>query len=302
MKTLPIIFGLIGAAAFGQQTPTENDAVFRSDTRLVELHVGVTDSEGHLVTNLPESAFHVFENDVSQEIKVFKREDAPVSMGLIIDNSVSMRDKRAKVASAALTLVRASNPGDEVFIVNFNEQIQLIQEFTRDPAQMERTLSKIDSNGATALRDALDFGIAHLKRLGANDTKVLLVVTDGEDNSSGQTLARLARAAQQSGVLIYAIGLLSDTDEQEAARAKRDLDTLTLGTGGEVFYPQALAEVEGIALQVAKDIRSKYTIGYTPTDQRQDGTFRRVRVTVSTPAGAVVRTRSGYYATTPGSS
>ena len=288
------------SAAFGQSpnpsVPADSDTIFKSDTRLVEQHATVTDKDGHLLTDLPQSAFKVYENDVEQQIKVFRREDAPVSLGLIIDNSASMRDKRAKVAAAVLTLVRASNPGDEVFIINFNETLSIAHEFTQDVGALEGALSKIDSNGQTALRDALAMGLEHLKRLAKNDKKVLLVVSDGEDNSSVETLDRLSHRAEQSAVLIYAIGLLSDSNEREAERAKRDLDRLALETGGEVFYPRELGEVDGIAQHVAHDLRNQYTIAYSPTDQRQDGTYRKIRVTVSSPPDAVIRTRAGYYA------
>ena len=285
--------GMIAFGQVGQQDAPE--AVFKSDARLVELHTTVTDHQGHLLTDLKQDAFRVYENDVQQEIKVFRLEDAPISLGLIIDNSASMRDKRAKVAAALLTLVRASNPGDEEFVMNFNETPNVVQDFTQSIRQLELTLGKIDSNGSTALRDALSMGLEHLKRFAKSDKKALLVVTDGEDNSSFETLVRVSRAAQQSGVLIYAIGLLSDNDAREAARAKRDLDKLTLDTGGEAFYPGDLAEVDGIARHVAHDLRNQYTIAYSPTDQKQDGTFRKIRVTVAAP-DAVVRTRAGYYA------
>ncbi len=274
----------------------EAEPIFRSDAPLVQLHVTVTDPQGRLITGLPKDDFKVFENDVPQEIKVFRQEDAPVSLGLIIDNSASMKDRRAKVSAAVLDLIRASNPGDEAFIVNFNEQPQLAQEFTQDPAQLEAALAKIDSRGQTALRDALALGLEHLKRLGKNDKKVLLVITDGEDNSSSETLTHLSRAASQSGVLIYGIGLLADENERETVRAKRDLDALTTGSGGEVFYPKSLSEVDEIALHVAHDLRNQYTVAYSPLNAMQDGSFRRIKVLVASPADAVVRTRTGYYA------
>jgi Ca-activated chloride channel homolog len=281
------------AAAFGQAE--DSDTIFRSDARLVELHTTVTDHEGHLLTNLKQDVFKVYENEVPQQIKFFRMEDAPISLGLIIDNSASMRDKRAKVAAALLTLVRASNPGDEEFVMNFNEVPDVVQDFTRNIGQLEATLSKIDSNGSTAMRDALSMGLEHLKRFARSDKKALLVVTDGEDNSSFESLARVSRSAQQNGVLIYAIGLLSDNNPREAARAKRDIDALTLATGGEAFYPKDLSEVDGIARHVAHDLRNQYTIAYSPSDQKQDGTYRKIRVTVAAP-DAVVRTRTGYYA------
>lgn len=276
----------------------DGDALFHSDTRLVEIHTTVTDANGRLLPDLPLGAFQILENDVPQEIKIFRREDAPVSLGLVIDNSASMLLRRAQVAAAALTLVRASNKDDEVFVMTFNDQPELVQDFTHDIGQLEKSLNKIDSRGATAMRDALLLGVEHLNRLAKNDKKVLLVVTDGEDNSSLENLNHLVRVAQQDGILIYAIGLLAGESAKSAALAKRDLDALTLATGGLAFYPAALTEVDDIAAHVARDLRNQYTIAYEPTDSRQDGTFRRIRVTVNVP-GAIVKARTGYFAGPP---
>ena len=279
--------------------PPEPEAVFRSESTLVELHATVTDAAGKLVTGLPQSAFRVVENGRLQAISVFRQEDAPVSLGILIDNSESMGPRRASVAAAALTLVRASNPEDEVFLINFNDKPNLVCDFTKNPADLEKALGRMDSSGATAMRDALMMGIEHLKRGAKNDKKVLLVVTDGEDNSSVVTQEFLLRSAQQSGVLIYSIGLLADAGTRERARAQRDLDATTLTSGGEVFYPSSLDEVEGIAKHVASDLRNQYTIAYKSTDERQDGAYRKIQVKVAEPEGAVVKTRDGYYAAGP---
>jgi Ca-activated chloride channel homolog len=284
---------LLGALAQAQ-----DDAVFRSDTRLVEVHATVTDKQGRLLTDLPESAFKIYENDVLQEIKVFKREDAPVSLGLIIDSSASMQTKHAQVAAAALKLVRASNREDEVFIMTFNDKPALVEDFTHDIGKLEKTLNKVGSAGATAMRDAVLLGVEHLKRVAVNDKKVVLVVSDGEDNSSFQDLDSVVRMARQSDILIYGVGLLSNETARSAAKAKRDLDALTVETGGEVFYPKELSEVDEIAEHVAHDLRNQYTITYNPTDPKTDGKFRRIRVTVAVP-DAVVKTRSGYFADPP---
>ncbi len=272
--------------------------VFRTDTRLVDLHASVVDKEGHLVLGLPQTAFTIYENGVKQEIKMFRREDVPVSLGLIIDNSASMHDKRAKVASAALALVSASNPEDEVFIMNFNEETSLEADYTSDIKRLEEALKTINSHGGTAMRDALRMGIEHLKHGGKKEKKIVLVVTDGEDNASVETLGHLIQATQQNGVIIYAIGLLSDNEPREAEHAKRALDALTLATGGQVWYPSDLAEVEGIAREVAHEIRNQYILGYTSSNQALDGTFRRIRVAVKAAGDPIVRTRSGYYAST----
>ena len=275
------------------------DPIFRSDTRLVVLHATVLDKNGNLVTNLPQTAFQVFEDGVQQQIKTFKREDIPVSLGLIIDNSGSMRDKRQSVETAALTLVKASNRHDEVFVVNYNDDafLDTKKDFTNDIKELEEALTKIDSRGGTAMRDALRMSIDHVKEKGKKDKRALLVVTDGNDNASIVTIENLVKSAQQSEVLVYAIGILSDEDKREAKRAKRALDALAEATGGNAYYPKNVSDVEKIAQQVAHDIRNQYTIAYSPSKQELDGTYRQIKVEVSGPNRPQVRTRSGYYAT-----
>lgn len=284
-----------------EKTPAkeaEQDAVFSSDTRLVPLNVTVTEKSGHLVTNLPQSAFTVLENGAPQTIKIFKSEDVPVSIGLIIDNSGSMRDKRQAVESAALTLVKSSNPQDEAFVVNFNDEAYLdTPDLTNDIGVLEQALTKINAKGGTAMRDALRMSMEELRKKAKRDKKVLLVVTDGNDNASTETLEAVVRDAQQSDVLIYAIGLLSQEERKEARSAKRALDLLVTSTGGQVFYPNSVTEVEGIAKEVARDIRSQYTIAYTPSNNVLDGTFRTIKVVVKGRNAPVARTRMGYYAT-----
>lgn len=283
----------------GQKASSESqepDTIFRSDTRLVSLNVTVVDKQNHLVTNLPQSAFQIYENGVLQPVKLFKREDVPVSMGLIVDNSGSMRDKRQKVESAAVALVRDSNPQDEVFVVNFNDEAYLDSDFTSDIKVMEQGLTKIDSRGGTAMRDALRMSIDHLKDKAKRDKKILLVITDGNDNASMISLDSLVRQAQQTDTIIYAIGLLSEEEKKEARKAKRALDTLVESTGGQVFYPKDASEVDKIAHQVAHDIRNQYSIAYTPTNLALDNSFRTVKVTVKAPGNPTARTRSGYYA------
>jgi len=288
-------FGLWAADTPGQQTP-----VIRVATRLVVLPVTVVDKTGHLVLNLPENAFQVFENGVQQQIKVFKREDVPVSMGLIVDNSGSMRDKRPKVEAAALALVKDSNPQDEVFIVNFNDEAFLDRPFTSDIKDMEEGLARIDSRGGTAMRDAIRMSIDYTKEKAKKDKKVLVVVTDGNDNSSLISLENLVKSAQNSGVLIYTVGLLSEEERREAKRCKRALEELSSVTGGEAYFPKELTEVDRVAHQVARDIRNQYTLAYTPVNIALDGSYRQIKVTANGPNRPTARTRSGYYATPEG--
>jgi Ca-activated chloride channel homolog len=283
------------------QPPAEPDkgpAIFSTDTRLVVLQATVQDKTGKLVTNLPQSAFEVYEDGKLQPIKVFKREDVPVSMGIIVDNSGSMRDKRLKVESAALALVKESNPEDEVFIVNFNDEAYLDMDFTSNIKEMEQGLTKIDSRGGTAMRDAIRMSIDHLKEKAKKDKKVLLVITDGNDNASQVSLENMVKASQDSGTLIYAIGLLGEEERREANKAKKALTILTEATGGQVFFPKDAGEVDRIAHQVARDLRNQYTIGYSPLNAALDGTYRTVKVIANGPNHPTVRTRSGYFAPT----
>ena len=270
---------------------------FRSDTRLVVLHASVTDHKGKLLTNLNQGAFKVFENGEPQQVKIFRREDVPVSLGIIIDDSGSMSTKRAGVETAALALVRDSNPQDEVFIVNFNDDAFLDVPFTNDIHKMEQGLARIDSRGGTAMRDALSMSLDYMRKSAKKDKKVLLVVTDGNDNASNISLEKVVARANQSDTLVYAIGLFSVEERHEATKARRALNALTGATGGLAFYPKEVSEVQSLAGEVARDIRNQYTIAYTPTVQALDGSYRQIKVTVTAPGKPVVRTRSGYYAT-----
>jgi Ca-activated chloride channel family protein len=307
--------GLVAALALAQKPPAtqqseqEDTPTFKAETNLVVLHASVFDKSGKLLTNIPQSAFHVFEGKDEQPIKNFRREDVPVSMGIIIDNSGSMRDKRSKVAAASMLLVKNSNPEDEVFIVNFNDDAYLDQDFTNDTKKLEEALDKIDARGGTAMRDAISMSIDNLKEKGKREKKVLLVVTDGNDNTSNISLEQIVRKAQQSEVLIYSIGLLNEEEPREARQAKRALHALAENSGALDYYPKDLAEVDRITPQIAHEIRSQYMISYLPTNTVLDGNFRKITVTVTGNGHPTVRTRSGYYANpapapkpTPGSS
>jgi VWFA-related protein len=287
-------------AALAAQPAQENDTIFRADTRIVVCHTTVIDKTGHLVTTLPKSAFTVYENKVKQEIRKFQREDVPVALGLVIDNSGSMRNKLEKVKAAAMALVKDSNRDDEVFVVNFNDTAYLDnpkdKNFTNDLGELETALGRIDARGGTAMRDAIEMSIQHLKKA-HRDKKVLVVITDGNDNSSLLSLERIMKSAHQSGVLIYGVGLLAEEEHREASRARRALNDLAEATGGKTFFPQGVEEVDAIAHLVAHDIRSQYIIEYSPSNAAMDNTFRAIRITAKAPGNPTVRTRSGYYAT-----
>ena len=296
---------LTGWALHGQPAnplPSQDESfVFRSDTRVVICNTTVFDKTGHLVTDLTRDAFGLTENGAAQRITSFRREDVPVSLGLIVDNSGSMRVRRAGVEAASLALVKDSNPEDEVFVVNFNDEAFLDlpnrKNFTNDIREMEEALTRIDSRGGTAMRDAIRMSIDHLNEKAHREKKVLVVVTDGVDNESLITQEALVKAAQQSGVLIYAVGLLSDEDRGDASKARHELTALAEATGGETYFPKEVSDIDRIAHLVAHDIRSQYTIQYTPSNAAMDGTFRQIKVAVNAPGHLTARTRNGYYAT-----
>lgn len=289
---------LAGAITLAQAPPPAQDeaATFKLDTQLVVLHASVIDKNGKLITTIPQAAFKVYENNIEQPLKIFNREDVPVSMGIIIDNSGSMREKRPKVAAAALELIKASNPQDEVFIVDFNDVAYLDAPFTNNLKKLEQVLDKIDTRGGTAMRDAISMSIDYARKDGKKSKKVLLVITDGNDNTSNETLEQLVRKARQSEVLIYCIGLLNDEEPREGRAAKRALKALAEASGGLDYYPKTLGEVESITPQIAHEIRNQYILAYSPTNTALDGSFRAIRVTVSAPGHPTVRVRNGYYA------
>jgi VWFA-related protein len=305
------LFGAAAAAAAqtparpepGKSGPSSGEVpVYTTNAKLVDLHVSVLDKSGKLLTDVPQSAFKVYENGIEQPIKIFRREDVPVSMGIVIDNSGSMRDKRSKVAAASLALVKASNPQDEEFIVNFNDDAYLDQPMTNDIKLLDVALDRLDSKGGTAMRNAISSSIDYVKDKGKRDKKVLVVVTDGNDNTSTESLEGLVRKAQHSEVLIYCIGLLSDEEPREARSAKRALKALVEASGGLDYYPKDLAEVERITPQIAHEIRNQYLVAYSPTNPNLDGTFRKIEVKVRGYGNPNVRTRNGYYATPEGAS
>jgi VWFA-related protein len=298
-------FLALGAAPADGQPPKsataakDGGAISRPDTRLEVCHVTVKDKSGHLVTDLKQSAFTVLENGVKQDIPLFRHEDIPVSLGLLIDNSGSMRAMRSAVEAAALALVRDSNPDDEVFVVNFSDKTYFDnphgKDFMTDREEIKDALTRIDERGGSAIREAVVKSIEWMKKA-HKEKHVLVIVSDGVDNASYVKLEDVVRNAQQSEVAIYAVGLLDGEEKSVARDARRQLSLLTESTGGEVFFPYELPDVDRIAHQVARDIRSQYMIGYKASNEARDGTFRKIKVTVTAGGNPTALTRAGYYA------
>jgi VWFA-related protein len=307
---LALCFSALVLAAQDRSQPqkgqNDKDYSLKVETVEVSLPVSVLDKDGRPIDGLKQEHFQVFEDKVQQTIKTFRHEDIPLSLGLVIDNSGSMRNKRERVNSAALAFVRESNPDDETFIVNFDDSAYLEQDFTGSIGDLVDALDNIDARGETALYDAIYLSTDHVKA-GKKDKKALLVITDGEDNVSKYSLNKAMEALRQSkGVTLYAIGLLEEDDQRgglfkkpPSKKAKEDLIKFAEATGGQAFFPKNLDEVEDITKRIAHDIRNHYTITYTPTNANLDGSWRQVVVKVNPPKNVgkiTTNAKPGYYA------
>lgn len=286
----------------GSTTPSPNNeqsaAAISVSVELVVLHATVLDRKGGFVSGLQKQDFRVYEDDQLQAIELFQHEDVPVAVGLVVDNSGSMRRKQSDVAAAALAFVRSSNPEDEMFVENFNENVTFglpnTELFSAEPAELKAALMDVSARGETALYDAIESGLAHLQKA-SRDKKVLIVISDGGDNASKHTLAQVLQTAGRSDAIIYTIGLF---DEYDTDRNPRVLKQIARATGGKAFFPEQTSAVVNICEGIAKDIRNQYTIGYAPANEKLDKSYRTIRVTAAAPHGGklLVRTRAGYIA------
>jgi VWFA-related protein len=313
LSTIIVACSILLSAQTPKQTPPpgevqkqgNKDYVISVDTTLIQVPVSVHDREGRSLDNLTKEQFQVFEDKVAQQVKLFVHEDVPISLGLVIDNSGSMRNKRERVNTAALTFVRDSNPEDESFIVNFDDSAYLEQDFTSSIGDLMDALDNLDTRGETALYDAVYLSVEKVQKEGKRDTKALLLVTDGEDNTSKYKFEEALNKLKESKVTLYAIGLLEDNDQRgglfkpaPSRKAKEALTQLAESTGGVAYFPKSVDEVEELCKQIARDLRNRYTLGYTPTNQKFDGAWRKVDVVINVPKTSKItwRTKPGYYA------
>jgi len=284
----------VSAAASGPRRPP----VFRTEIGVVVLQATVKNERGEPVTDLDRSAFTVYENGRLQTLTAFDREDAPVSLGLALDHSRSMAPARPGVEKAAVALVRASNPRDEVFVLNYADKPTLEVPFTSDVGLLEEGIARVQCIGGTALRDALATGEAYLTEHARHARKVLVVVSDGNDNASVASRDEVREQARRSAIVVYVIGLLS-ADSRKASRGREELDDLAGETGGVAYYPRSPAEAGRVARDLAHEIRSQYTIAYSPANQALDGSYRKIRLVANGPGRLSVQTRAGYRAAPP---
>jgi Ca-activated chloride channel homolog len=289
-----------GSDQSGQITKEDGRFTLRTGTYEVRLNASVFDSGDHEVDSLPESAFKIYEDGVLQKIVGFRHEDLPISLGILIDSSGSMYDKRPAVDAAALNLVKLSNPKDEAFLVDFNSEPYIDQDFTSSIAKLQQGLAYIKAGGGTALYDAVIASADYLSKNAKQSKQVLLIVTDGDDNSSNATLEETIQRVQDlDGPSIYCIGLLfgGDLSHKDAKHSKEVLTQLADDTGGQAYFPKKLEDVDGIAREVAQAIRSQYMIEYHSTKPMSLGGYRTIHVEAEAKGyhGLRVRTRAGYF-------
>ena len=305
---LPAFFSIVLAGYAGYQgppAPQDRDSEslrISVDVALVVLHATVSDRQGGFVSDLGERDFEVYEDGVPQPIRLFRNEDVPVTVGLIVDHSTSMMPRMMEVTAATRAFVRSSNRDDEMFVVNFNEKVYLglpgAIRFTDSSAELVGAIAATPTRGMTALYDAVAKGLEGLQA-GSRDKKVLIVVSDGGDNASTHSLAEVMKLAGQSSAVIYTVGIFQAENPERNLGA---LKSLAQATGGEAFLPDELAEVTAVCERIARDIRHQYTIGYVPANPTHDGAYHAIRVLARAKgrhAGMSVRTRTGYIAGGP---
>jgi Ca-activated chloride channel homolog len=270
------------------------------DVDLVVFNVTVLGDDGRPVTGLTAGNFRVYEDGREEKIKIFQPEDTPATVGLLIDNSGSMTNKRRDVITAALAFISASHPDDEMFIVNFNRRPWLAlpagTPFTSNASELRATLMETRTEGTTALYDALDLALQHLKE-GSKQRKALVILSDGGDNASVAKLDDVLRTAQQSSATVYCIGIY---DPFQKDRNPAVLKKIAKVTGGESYFPTTLGQLHSIWPRIAGAIRGQYTIGYVSSNPKQDGSFRNVKIVATGKRGKTldVRTRPGYVSAT----
>jgi Ca-activated chloride channel homolog len=293
------------AAAQNQQARPHSAGPYtlEMNTEEVVLNCTVLDSKGQLVNDLTKNNFKAFEDKVPQVIVSLQHQDTPVSIGLIVDNSGSMRTKRAAITSAAIDLVKASNPQDETFVINFSDEAYLDQDFTSDVSKLQAGLAHLSLSGGTALYDTVVTAADKMEQSARRPRKVLIVITDGDDNASKLTLDNAIHRVQDlQGPTIYSIGLMFDSDNGrlESRHARHDLQALSKETGGIAFFPSSLKEIDSVAAEVARDIRNQYAVAYRPARTPRTG-YHTVKVEASAPGHSklTVHTRAGYFAKPP---
>jgi Ca-activated chloride channel homolog len=297
LLTAALLFPGRASLAQSRPTPPPESSAISVETELVVLPVNVTDAQGNAVLGLREQDFRVYEDGRLQKIAMFQQGDAPITVGLIVDHSRSMGSQLPEVADAVSSFARSGNPHDEMFVVDFNDDVSVEllngKPFTDDAKELARAVSAVRARGRTALYDAVAEGLLHLQ-LGRYQRKALVIISDGGDNASVQKLSQVLKLAQKSQVVIYCIGLIGDDGEVDPAGLRH----FAKATGGVAYFPDSQSTVGSVSTQIARDLREQYTLGFPPEKANDAQAFRKIEVKVSAPGHGKLRarTRAGYSA------
>jgi VWFA-related protein len=299
-----LVAALVAVEGFAHQEGRDADRPkYRVSVDTVSLAVSVLDAEGRLVTDLPQDNFQVYEDGVEQQIQFFSRGELPLRMVILVDTSGSMRQKLALAQEAAVRFVRSLKPGDEVQVVEFNDRVLTLADFTSDFDRVEQAIRETQATGATTLYNAVYVSLKDLHRENPEelDRRAIVVLSDGNDTKSVLGFEDVKEQARKSSVVIYAISLRA-TDEDLAKdkyrNAKYELDMLARESGGVSYAPERIEDLSGVYDQIAAELKSQYSLGYVSTNAVADGAWRRLQV-LSKEAGTEIRTRGGYFAPRP---
>ncbi len=279
-------------------TKATEESLIRVHTDLVSLAVVVTDRKGNLVEGLERKDFTVHDDGVSQKITSFSIDDAPASFVVVFDASGSMNGKKMSQAKdAVLGFVKTSHPQDEFSLIGFNSRPQLLLDRSRDADLLLAKLTFLERDGETALYDAVFLGVERVL-IGAHPKKVILLITDGEDNNSRYTRSEVNRRLEESGVIVFAIGITANTPPRQRMANERVLEKLTSHSSGKAFFPDDAMKLDEAFDRIAIELRRQYSMGFLPSDFVHDGKWHRLRVKVGAAGDkkVVIRTRRGYYA------
>ena len=293
---LALCLGTVCLSSWGLFASDDRTAQFRVDSDLVLIPVSVTDARNHAVTGLGRQSFRIFDDRAEQTVVQFAREDAPVSIGIVFDMSGSMRGKLDKSREAVDEFLRAANPADEFFLLEFNREARVTIPFTNDPDAIRRGLSNAEPGGRTALLDAVRTGLDYMKQA-RHSRRALLILSDGGDNLSRYTETEMRARVREANVWIYAVGLFDHHSAilPEETRSEELLESLARESGGRQFTAEKLSDLPGIAAQIGLELRNQYLLGYRPQDPRRDGRFHRVQVKLVEGREFRVDSRPGYY-------
>ena len=302
-----LLFSPLSFAQQHEHQDQQESQAIRLATDLVSLNVMVTDQNGRAIQGLKKEDFKVYENGTEQAVSFFSADEAPVSWGLVLDRSGSMMGMMRDVYRAALHVVDEGTAQDEVLIATFNDHVELITDFLSDRHRLENSLLGLRADGTTALWDAVAFGVDRVKR-GKHRKKVLVVITDGQDNASALKFRELIERVEEDEVLIYPVGMFESGGGMirdlvklglEDAYPQLELEKLAEATGTQAHFPKNVEECKQTMKEIAREVSQQYSVGYYPTDTTRDGKWRKIQIKVSAGDGKfryVARTRAGYYA------